>query len=96
MNKKAVIFFLLFALLMIGGSLVLSLWFLPGYLIPYYPLDDPDSTAGMIRPQSIKDSASTDPLPRNEKNLGLIIAQLLIGVGAICIVAHLDICKELV
>ena len=91
MNKKVVMFFSFFALLMIGGSLVLSLWVLPKYLIPYYPYDDPDSTAGMIRPQSIKNSASTDHRPRTDAKMGLIIAQLLIGIGALCIVMHVAI-----
>lgn len=91
MDKKVVIFFSLFALLMIGGSVVLNLWVLPRYLIPYYPQDDPDSTAGMIKPQSAEDFSSADHRPRNEINLGLIITQLLIGTGAICIVIHVGI-----
>ena len=45
----------------------------------------------MIEPQSTKDISSADHRPRNEKNLGLIIAQLLIGTGAICILAHVAI-----
>ena len=91
MDKKAVIFFSLFALLMIGGALVLCLWVFPKYLIPYDPHDDPDSTAGMIKPQSVEDVSSADHGPRNEINLGLIIAQLLIGIGAICVVTHVGI-----
>ena len=86
MDKKVVIFYSLFALLMIGGSLVLCLWVLPKYLIPYYPYDDPNSRAGMIKPQSTKDISSAAHNPRNDIKLGLIITQLLIGTGAICIV----------
>ena len=91
MDKKVVIFFSFFALLMIGGSLVLCLWVLPKYLIPYYPDDAPDSTAGLIQPQSNEKSTGAVHRSQNEKNLGLIIAQLLIGIGAICIIMHVAI-----
>ena len=91
MDKKVVIFFSFFALLMIGGSLILSLWVLPKYLIPYYPYDDPDSAAGMIQPQSNQKSIGDFHRSQNEKNLGLIIAQMLIGIGALCIVLHVAI-----
>ena len=91
MDKKVLICFSLFALLMIGGALVLSLWVFPNYLIPYDPYNNPDSTAGMIGSQSTADSSSTDHRSRNEKKLGLIITQMLTGIGAICIVTHVAI-----
>ena len=91
MNKRVVIFFSLFAVLMIGGSLALSLWVLPKYLIPYYAYDDPNSATEMIQPQSNEKSMGDFHRSRNEKNLGLIIAQLLIGIGALCIVMHVAI-----
>ena len=91
MNKKVVLLFSLFAVLMIGGSLVLCFWVLPKYLISYFPHDDPDSTAGMIRPQLNEQNTGVDHRSQNEKILGLIIAQLLVGIGAICIVIHVAI-----
>ena len=75
------IFFSLFALFMIGGSLVLCLWVFPNYLI----YDRQQGTAGMIQPESEKVATSIDKSPPKEMNVGwiLMISQM---IGAICIV----------
>ncbi len=85
MDKKVVIFFSLFALLMIGGSLVLSLWVIPKVINPVWPYDVRVSRAGMIQPDSENVTTSADHGPRNETKVSwkLMITQM---IGAICIV----------
>ena len=81
MDKKVVIFFSLFTLLMIGGSLVLCFWFFPNFLD--YPMQE--ETAGMIQPESEKVATSIDNSPQKGMKVGwlLMISQM---IGAICIV----------
>lgn len=88
MNKKAVIFFSFFALIMIGGSLVLSLWVLPKYVIPDSPYDIRVGKAGMIKSQSTEVVSSIDYGPRNETKMRrkFIFTQIIIVFGAIYIV----------
>jgi hypothetical protein len=50
MNKKVVIFYSLFTLVMIGGSLLLSLWFFPKFGGPYL-VRGIWAKAGMIEPE---------------------------------------------
>ena len=86
MNKKLVIFFSLFALLMIGGSLVLSLWFIPKFIV--YSYHFPEDISGMIQPEPEKEIANGDYRSQNEINESwrLVITQMASGIGAICIV----------
>jgi len=88
MNKKAVIFFSFFALIMIGGSLILSLWVLPKYVIQDSSYDVRVGKAGMIKPQSTAVVSNTNYEPRNETKVSrkFIITQIIIVFGAIYIV----------
>ena len=75
------IFFSLFTLLMIGGSLVLCFWFFPKFLT--YPMQE--DTAGAVQPESEKDVTSINRGPQKGMNVNwlLMISQM---IGAICIV----------
>jgi len=86
MNKKLVIFYSLFGLVMIGGSLVLSLWFIPKFFV--YSYHFPEDISGMIQAEPEKDVTSVDHGSRNEINESrrLMITQMVIGFGAIFIV----------
>ncbi len=88
MDKKAVIFFSFFTLIMIGGSLVLSLWILPKYVILYSPYDIRVGKGGMIKSQSTEVISSIDYGPRNETKViqKIRITQIIIVFGAIYIV----------
>ena len=81
MDKKVVIFFFLFTLLMIGGSLVLCLWVFPNYLI--YPT--PDDPTGLIPAESETVATSIDSNSQKTTKVGtlLMISQM---IGAVCIV----------
>jgi hypothetical protein len=85
MIKKLLIFYSLFALVIIGGSLILSLWFIPKYFV--YSDHFPKDISGMIQPEPEKDIASSDHRSQNEinKSRRLITTQMTIGIGAICI-----------
>ncbi len=85
MDKKVVIFFSLFALLMIGGSLVISIWVIPKYFRTPSPIDTPFSNAGNIEPQSTEFVTTADRGQRIETRLNWIL-MLTQMVGVICIV----------
>ena len=86
MDKKVVIFFSLFALLMIGGSLVLSLWVLPKYFRVDSRFNTLFGTAGISKQQSTGYVTSADSGSRNEMKVSWIL-MLTQMVGVICIVA---------
>jgi hypothetical protein len=59
MVKKSVIFFSFFAVIMIGGALVLSFWVLPKYAISNSAYDIQVSKAEMINPQTTEIVSNT-------------------------------------
>ena len=85
MDKKVVIFFSLFALLMIGGSLVLSLWVFPKYFMIDGRFNSPFQNAGLIKPQSTGFATSADHDQKYQIKLNWILMTTQM-VGVICIV----------
>ena len=81
MNKKVIIFYSLFALVMIGGSLVLSLWFFPKFGGPYF-VRSIWAKAGMIEP--VMGYTITDP--RSWKLWLFIIAQMAASISVVVFV----------
>ena len=80
MDKKVVIFFSLFALLMIGGSFVLSLWVIPK-ILPYHIWA---GRVEIILPESEEAVTSVNRGPRYEMRVSwiLMITQM---IGTLCI-----------
>ncbi len=88
MDKKVVIFFSFFSLIIIGGSLILSLWFLPKYVVTDSPYDIRVGNAGINKSQATEVVSSNDYGPRNETRASRTfgITQIIIVFGAIYIV----------
>jgi len=88
MDKKAVIFFSVFALIIIGGSLVLSLWFLPQYVPTDSRYDMRVGNSGIDKLQATKTVSTNVYGPRNGTNASrrFKITQIIIVFGAIYIV----------
>ena len=84
MDKKVVIFFALFALVMLGGSCALSYWVLPKYLTYH----NRDIRTGRVRSQLTEAIPLSGQNPRTKTDLKgiLIITQSAIVVGAIYII----------
>ncbi|MBT8358165.1 MAG: hypothetical protein KJO61_10400 [Deltaproteobacteria bacterium] len=88
MDKKVVIFFSVFALILISGSLVLSLWLLPKYALTDSPYDMSVSNSRIDKLQAPETVTTTVYGPRNETgtNQRFRSTQIIIVFGAIYIV----------
>ena len=88
MDKKLVMFFSLFTLLMIGGSLFTCLWIFPKYLLPVdVSLEEIRmEQARMFRSQPTDDLTSMDRGSKDKimVNWKAITTQMIIAIGAIC------------
>ena len=89
MDKKLMIFFTLFALVMLGGSLALSYWVLPKY-VTYYNWD---IRTGRVKSQPTEEVSIDNQSSRNDIKLNgvFIIIQSAIVVGAIWIILFVGV-----
>ena len=89
MDKKMMIIFTLFALVMLGGSLALSYWVLPKYAT-YFNLD---IRTGRVKTQPTEEVSIKNQSSRNDIKLNgiFIIIQSAIVVGAIYIIIFVGV-----
>jgi len=93
MDKKLLIFYSLFGLLMIGGALVLSLWVLPEFVISDEAHDIREGRAGVAKTPSTEESTVTENGSREKKkvNMVLVLAQLAVSIGTSWIVIFVGV-----
>ena len=89
MDKKLIIFFTIFALVMLGGAFALSYWVLPKYVT----YDNRDISTGKVKSQPTEEVPIDDQSSRDDLKLNglFIIIQSAIVVGAIYIIVFVGV-----